>query len=71
MKLRDDWKQAGKFISVRAAAAQAAFLLAWAQLPDDLKVYIPHWVGTVVALALVCVGVFGVLVKQENVNDPQ
>lgn len=68
MKLREDWKQAGKFISIRAAAAQAAFLIAWAQLPDDLKNYIPHWLGTLLALALVGVGVFGVLVKQEKLD---
>lgn len=72
MKFREDWRQASKFISIRAAAAQAAFLLAWAQLPDDLKSYIPHWLGTVVALALVLVGVLGVLVVQkESSNDPQ
>lgn len=69
MQLREDWRKASKFISIRAAAAQAAFLLAWAQLPDDLKAYIPHWVGTVVALILVGVGVAGILVKQKDLSD--
>lgn len=72
MELRKDWRQASKFISIRAAMAQAAFLVTWGSMPADLKVYIPAWLGTIIALALIVVGVIGVLVKQKGLpDDPQ
>ena len=69
MQLREDWRNAKKFISIWAASGQAAFLVTWAALPADLKVYIPTWIGTTIALGLIALGVFGVMVKQKGLSD--
>lgn len=37
-----DWKQAWRWLSVQLAALLAVLPIAWAELPPDLKAYIPE-----------------------------
>ena len=41
MKLVDDWKDAWRWHSTWLAGAIAALPFVWAEMPDDLKAYIP------------------------------
>lgn len=36
-----DWRKSWRWFSVQLAALATALPLVWAQLPDDLKAYIP------------------------------
>lgn len=60
-----EWRQAYRFISVRAAALQAAVLVTWATLPDDLKSALPSWLIPGVAGFVLVVGVMGTMTKQK------
>lgn len=54
MKLVDNAKQFWKWNSTHVVAVFAAAPLAWAQLPPDIKAYVPDewmpWVGVVMFL---------------------
>ena len=39
---------------------------AWDALPADLKQYLPHWLGLVLSLSLLLLGIGGRLVKQRK-----
>jgi hypothetical protein len=71
MKLREDWRNAARFISIRAAAGQTAFLIAWSQLPADLKGYLPGWLMPGIAMTFLGVGVFGIMVRQAPPAEKQ
>ena len=66
--LRDDWRNAWRFISMRAIAFAAGIQGTWAALPDDMKASIPHNIVSWVTLACLFLGAYGVMVKQESLN---
>ena len=65
MKLVDDASRAWRWFSVQLAALMAVLPFAWAELPADVKAYVPPewrpWIVTGLALAIIA----GRLVKQE------
>lgn len=66
MKLVDDAKNWWRWTSMRAMAFAVAFLGGWEILGDDLKAYLPHWVGVGVALLTLCIfGMGGRVVAQK------
>ena len=69
MALRDDWKNAHKFISVRALAVQTTIMTAWPLLPDDMKAQLPDNFVKVVSYFCAFMILYGVLVKQKGLSD--
>lgn len=61
------WRHAYKFFSIQSAALQAAVLVGWAQMPDDLKQALPSWLLPLLAGFVLAVGVIGRMTKQPNV----
>jgi len=64
MKLVEDARDAWRWHSVRLLAVLAALPLAWAQMPDDAKAFIPEtwepWIFTALAVA----GIVGRVMQQ-------
>lgn len=67
--LRADWRKGWRFISLRSAALQGALLIAWAQMPDDLKNALPSWLLPTIAGFCLFVGTAGVFYKQKGLQD--
>jgi hypothetical protein len=63
------WRKAHHFLSIRAAALQGALLLAWAQMPDDMKQGLPSWLLPSIAIFVLVVGTMGVLVNQKSLKS--
>ena len=63
------WRKAHKFISIRAAALQAAILMGWAQMPDDFKTALPSWLLPALAGFCLFVGVVGVMTNQKKLLE--
>lgn len=61
------WRHAYKFFSVQSAAVQAAVLVGWAQMPDDMKQALPSWLLPGIAMFVLVVGVIGRMTKQPGV----
>jgi hypothetical protein len=59
------WRNGWHFLSVRAAMLQAAVLLAWAQMPDDLKTALPGWLMPAIAGFVLLVGTCGAFFNQK------
>lgn len=58
--LIDDASDAWKWASMRGMALASTIMVSWEALGDDLKAYLPHWVGVAVAvMVLVVVGMGG------------
>ncbi len=55
--------------SVQAISAQTATILAWSQLPSDLKDHLPSWLPTVLAVLILAAGIFGALIPQPKVTN--
>lgn len=64
-----EWRKGWRFISVRAAALQAGVLIAWAQMPDDLKNALPHWLMPAIAGFVLFVGTCGAFLNQKNLKS--
>lgn len=62
--LIDDARHAWKWISMRAMALDAAFLVSWATVPEDLKAALPSWLVPMMAVFVLVVGMIGRVVKQ-------
>jgi hypothetical protein len=60
------WRQGWKFISVRAALLQGALLMAWAQMPDDLKTALPGWLMPAIAGFVLFIGTCGAFFNQKS-----
>ncbi len=64
MKLVDDASRAWRWFSVQIAALLAVLPLAWAELPGDVKAYLPPewrpWIVTGLAVGIIA----GRLIKQ-------
>jgi H+/Cl- antiporter ClcA len=64
VKLVDDWRNALKWFSVNVHAANVAFLVTWANLPQKFQDSLPlPWVIGI-AVGLLVLGVVGRLVDQ-------
>lgn len=59
-----EWRRAYHFFSLQSAAVQAAVLLTWGTMPDDMKTSLPSWLLPMIAGFVLVVGVIGVLTKQ-------
>jgi hypothetical protein len=66
MKLVDDAKSAWKWFSVQAMILAGALQLAWETLPPEWKASIPDSYVRWGTLAVLAIGVFGRLVKQDE-----
>lgn len=66
------WRRGWSFITVRAALLQAAVLIAWAQMPDDLKNALPGWLMPAIAGFVLFVGTAGAFINQKQLKkgDP-
>lgn len=63
-----EWRKAHHFLSVRAAALNAAVLVTWVSLPDDLKSALPHWLIPSISMFALVVGVGGALTNQKSLK---
>lgn len=59
------WRHAYKFFSIQSAALQAAILVGWAQMPDDMKQALPTWLLPAIAGFVLVVGVIGRMTHQD------
>lgn len=62
------WRHVTQFFSVRALALQSAVLIGWAQMPDDLKQSLPHWLLPAIAAFVLFVGTLGAMYKQKDLH---
>lgn len=69
MKLREDWNNFYKFISVRAIALAAAVQVTWPMIPQDMKSSLPTNLVTYLTVGLLALSVYGVMTKQ-NFDAP-
>jgi len=75
MKLRDDWKNFKKFISIWGVAGATALQIAWPLIPQDLKSALPPSFLTTFTYIFLGLTVFGIMTKQnltkvdDNVSD--
>ncbi len=65
------WRKAPRMFSVQAITLQTTAILAWSQLPSDLKEALPHWLLAVLALLILSAGVIGALIPQRKVTNVQ
>jgi hypothetical protein len=64
MNLREDWKNAHKFISVQAMTLLAAIQTVWPMIPEDMKATLPHDFVKYATYALLALATYGVMTKQ-------
>lgn len=67
-----DWRRAHRMVSVQAWTLALAILGAWGILPDSLREYLPHMMGSVVSVTvfvLALIGTAGRLVKQTSLDS--
>ena len=57
---------AWRWFSLQAMVLSGVVQAAWDALPADLKQYLPHWLGLVLSLSLLLLGIGGRLVKQRK-----
>ena len=59
-----EWRQAWRWFSMQAMLLSGAVQAAWVALPADLKQYLPSWLGLVLSLSVLVLGLGGRLVRQ-------
>ena len=59
-----EWRQAWRWFSMQAMLLSGAVQAAWEALPADLKQYLPSWLGLVLSLSVLVLGLGGRLVRQ-------
>ena len=64
MKLIAEWRHAWRWFSMQAMLLSGAVQAAWEALPADLKQYLPSWLGLVLSLSVLVLGLGGRLVRQ-------
>lgn len=69
-RLVPGWRRAYTFFSIQSAALQAAVLVTWATLPDDMKTSLPSWLLPLIAGFVLVVGVIGRLTHQSENPSP-
>lgn len=71
LHLVDDWRKALGWVSVRCMLFAGAIQGAWMFIPDDMKQSIPHDIVSRITIALLGMGVFGRVVKQNPPACPE
>jgi hypothetical protein len=66
MRLVADWRSAWRWFSLQAMVLSGAVQGAWESLPADLKQYLPPWLGLVMSLAFLLLGIGGRLIRQSR-----
>lgn len=64
MKLVENWKEAWRWYSMRAAAIGAGVLSAWPMLPDEWKAALPEWSLSALGVATLLTVAVGRVVDQ-------
>ena len=64
MRLRDDWKDCWKWISVNCMFLAGSLQAAWMSLPDDLRAECPRNAVHMVTIAILVLGIIGRILKQ-------
>jgi len=69
MKLVSNWRDAPRWLSVRAMALAGALQGAWLAMSPDLQARVPaEWVDGL-TMAILVLGIFGRIVDQGSTND--
>lgn len=66
-----DWRQAHRMVSVQAWGLALAIIAAWGILPDSLREYLPHMMGSAVSVAvflLALIGTIGRMINQKSMG---
>jgi hypothetical protein len=71
MKLVSDWRDAWRWMSVRAMAAQGVVAASWLAVPDDMRASVPSEWLAFVAVTLTILGIVGRVVDQGGADDKQ
>jgi len=71
LKLIPDWKRAHLMLSNQLVALDGALLLAWTQLPTELKAAIPSWALAGGAGAWLALKIFARLIDQGISAEPK
>lgn len=66
MKLVPDYKEACKWFSMHAMFYAAALPFAWAQMPPELKAYIPAEYMPYITAGILIGGMFGRVIQQKG-----
>ena len=69
MKLVSNWRDAPRWLSVRAMAVAGALQGAWIAVPEDLKARAPADLVDVLTLAILALGIVGRLVDQGSAQE--
>lgn len=70
MRLVEDWRDAWRWLSVRAMVLALALQAAWNMLDDAQRESLPDWLVSVLTGGILLFGVAGRLVDQKKANDP-
>lgn len=65
MQLVPDWRSAWKWFSMWCFALLTALPMVWANLPPDVKAYIPAKYGIWIVIALAASGAIGRVIDQK------
>lgn len=68
LELINEWRQCWKWISVNCMVCAGVIQGTWAEIPDDMKQYIPHGLVTGFTIGLLIFGIIGRLIKQGGNN---
>jgi hypothetical protein len=65
MKLREDWKQAYRWLSMQGMTVAATFLVVWALVPEKMQDSFSPTELKLMAVGLIAMSMAGRLVKQK------
>jgi hypothetical protein len=71
MKFVENASRMHRTFSVQAMALAAAIQGVWPSIPDDLKATLPHNLVHWVSIVLLVAGIFGRMVDQGSITEPQ
>jgi L-asparagine transporter-like permease len=60
----NDWRDAWRWLSMRAMALSGAEVAGWGALPQPWRDAVPHWVFVLVVLSTLALGMIGRVVQQ-------
>lgn len=66
MKLVEDWKDAWRWLSVRAMVLALALQAGWNMLDDAQRASLPQWLVTALTAGVLALGIAGRLVDQRK-----
>ena len=65
MRLIPDWRRAWRWFSVQTLAILAVLPMVWAQMPPEIKAYVPATWGWAVFMFIALGGIAGRLIDQK------